>query len=127
MELKKEWRQFKSAKPGPRFTRQYESNQEERKHKWTRPAMIALGALIILVGIVALPAPGPGMLVIAAGAALLARRSYAPSSGARNRTTPPSVPVIRDRPSELAVCPVAIVTKRRVDESRAEWIRRPVV
>ena len=75
MELKKEWRQFKSAKPGTRFTRQYESNQEERKHKWTRPAMIALGALIILVGIVALPAPGPGMLVIAAGAALLARES----------------------------------------------------
>ena len=75
MELKKEWRQFKSAKPGTRFTRQYESNQEERKHKWTRAAMIALGALIILVGIVALPAPGPGMLVIAAGAALLARES----------------------------------------------------
>ena len=75
MELKKEWRQFKSAKPGTRFVRQYESNQEERKHQWTRPAMIALGAVIVLVGVVALPAPGPGILVIAAGAALLARES----------------------------------------------------
>jgi uncharacterized protein (TIGR02611 family) len=75
MELKKEWRRFKSAKPGTRFTSQYESNQHARKHKWTRPAMITLGGLIVLVGIVALPAPGPGILVIAAGAALLARES----------------------------------------------------
>jgi uncharacterized protein (TIGR02611 family) len=34
-----------------------------------------LGATITLVGIVALPLPGPGFLVIAIGAALLARES----------------------------------------------------
>ena len=49
-------------------------------HRWTPekatgPAMLALGAIIILAGIVALPAPGPGMLVIAAGAVVLARES----------------------------------------------------
>jgi uncharacterized protein (TIGR02611 family) len=75
MDLKKEWRRFKSAEPGTRFTRQYEASQSARKHKWTRPLMIALGVVIVLVGIVALPAPGPGILVIAAGAALLARES----------------------------------------------------
>ena len=75
MELRKEWRQFKSAKPGTRFVRQYESNQQERSSKWIRAGIIALGVVVILVGAVALPAPGPGILIIAAGVALLARES----------------------------------------------------
>jgi GMP synthase PP-ATPase subunit len=36
---------------------------------------IGVGVVIVAVGIVALPAPGPGFLVIALGAALLARES----------------------------------------------------
>jgi uncharacterized protein (TIGR02611 family) len=38
-----------------------------------RPLMILLGLVIIAGGVVLLPAPGPGWLVIGAGAALLAR------------------------------------------------------
>lgn len=75
MGLKEDWHTFKSAKPGTRFTRQFESSQRERGSKWTRLAIIALGIGVVVVGLVALPAPGPGILIVAAGAALLARES----------------------------------------------------
>lgn len=75
MGLKDDWREFRSAKPGTRFTRQFESNQQERAGKWVRLAMIALGVVVVAVGLVALPAPGPGILIVAAGLALLARES----------------------------------------------------
>ena len=69
------WRQFRDAEPGTRFQEQHEANQESRKSRWTRPAWIVLGVVMVLIGFVALPAPGPGTLVIAGGAALLARES----------------------------------------------------
>jgi uncharacterized protein (TIGR02611 family) len=75
MGLKDDWRQFKSAKPGKRFLEQYETNQKERASKWVRVALITLGVVVVLIGLVALPAPGPGILIVAAGVALLARES----------------------------------------------------
>ena len=75
MGLKDDWRQFRSAKPGRRFIEQFETNQQERASKWTRVALVSLGIVVVLVGLVALPAPGPGILIVAAGAALLARES----------------------------------------------------
>jgi uncharacterized protein (TIGR02611 family) len=75
MGLRDNWERFKKAEPGTRFEKQYEANQRARKKKWTRSAMIALGVAVLLVGLVALPAPGPGTLVLAAGVALLARES----------------------------------------------------
>ena len=38
---------------------------------------VGLGLLIVAIGIVGLPAPGPGFLIIALGGALLARESRA--------------------------------------------------
>lgn len=67
------WRRFRTGEPGSRFRQQFEANQKARKSRWVRPAILALGILVILLGLVALPAPGPGSLVIAAGAALIAR------------------------------------------------------
>jgi uncharacterized protein (TIGR02611 family) len=75
MGLKDDWQQFRSAKPGRRFIEQFETNQQERASKWIRLALITLGAVVVLIGLVALPAPGPGMLIVAAGLALLARES----------------------------------------------------
>jgi uncharacterized protein (TIGR02611 family) len=75
MGLKDAWHRFRSAKPGTRFKRQFEENQQERKHRWFRPVVIVVGVAVVLVGLVALPAPGPGILIVAAGAALLARES----------------------------------------------------
>lgn len=71
--FRKAWRRFRTGEPGSRFRQQFEANQEARTSKWVRPAVVALGILVILLGLVALPAPGPGTLVIAAGAALIAR------------------------------------------------------
>jgi uncharacterized protein (TIGR02611 family) len=71
--FRKAWRRFKAGEPGSRFRRQFEANQKARKSQWARPAIVALGVLVILLGLVALPAPGPGTLVIAAGAGLIAR------------------------------------------------------
>lgn len=75
MGLKDDWQQFRSARPGRRFIEQFETNQQERASKFTRLALIALGGLVVLIGLVALPAPGPGILIVAAGMALLARES----------------------------------------------------
>jgi uncharacterized protein (TIGR02611 family) len=71
--FRKAWRRFRTAEPGSRFQQQFEANQKARTSKWVRPAVVALGILVILLGLVALPAPGPGTLVIAGGAALIAR------------------------------------------------------
>ena len=73
--LKETWRRFKVAEPGTRFEKQYQANQRARHAKWVRPVVILLGIAVTLIGLVALPAPGPGTLVIAAGGALLARES----------------------------------------------------
>lgn len=45
-----------------------------RIRKWT---LIALGSVVVLLGLILLPLPGPGFLVVAAGGALMAEESLA--------------------------------------------------
>lgn len=75
--LKSGWRELRQGEPGRRFRDRYE-RRHQRSHaggrKWSA---IVFGALIVLVGIVLLPLPGPGMLVVAAGALLMAEESLA--------------------------------------------------
>ena len=70
------WRELRHGEPGRRFRARYERRHAQRRHaggrKW---AVIVAGALIALAGIVLLPLPGPGMLVIALGALLVAEES----------------------------------------------------
>ena len=73
--LKDSWRRLKEAKPGQRFQTQYRAHQASRRSRWSKPIAFGLGAVILLVGLVALPAPGPGTIVLALGAALIARES----------------------------------------------------
>jgi uncharacterized protein (TIGR02611 family) len=73
--LKDSWRRLKQGKPGHRFQAQYQAHQSSRRSRWSKPVAFGLGALILAVGIVALPAPGPGTIVLAIGAALIARES----------------------------------------------------
>ena len=69
---KRNWKEFKKASPGERFERMY------RRRKAASPAvrmgMIAAGILLIVGGVVLLAIPGPGLLVIAFGGALLAEQ-----------------------------------------------------
>jgi hypothetical protein len=75
--LKRRWRRLKAGEPGARFQRQYRENRETRKSGLRRWGTVAVGAGLILVGVVALFVPGPGILFIAAGGAVLARESLA--------------------------------------------------
>jgi uncharacterized protein (TIGR02611 family) len=70
-------KQLKRGKPGRRFQSVYEAQQKSRRAAWARPLWMAVGTVIMAVGVVALPAPGPGFLVIGLGAALVARESRA--------------------------------------------------
>jgi len=73
----KVWQELKRGRPGHRFQSRYERNQHARAGAVRKWSLIALGAVLILAGIVFLPLPGPGMLIIAAGAFLMAERSRA--------------------------------------------------
>ena len=71
----KVWDELKRGKPGHRFQSRYEHSQERGAlRKWL---VIVAGALLVLAGMVLLPLPGPGMLIIAAGAFLMAEESRA--------------------------------------------------
>lgn len=70
--LKRNWRLFKGAEPGTRFERLREARNES---KAVRAFAIVLGILLLAGGVVLLFIPGPGLLLIAFGAALIARES----------------------------------------------------
>lgn len=73
--LRRSWRLLKKGKPGHRFQSQYEAQQKSRRPAWARPVWLAAGTVIMALGVVALPAPGPGFLVIGLGGALISRES----------------------------------------------------
>jgi hypothetical protein len=73
--LKKDWRSLLADAPGERFRNRYKRRAKERKSPMARIAWSAASLVLILAGIVALPLPGPGMVVIAAGLGLLASES----------------------------------------------------
>lgn len=72
-ELKKNWRTFEKAAPGSRFRKLYEA----RKKSSGVAAFVTLAAGVLLVagGVVLLFIPGPGLLLIVFGGALIAQRS----------------------------------------------------
>ena len=73
--LKEQWHQLRNAPAGKRFRLRYERRARERKTWWTRILWSGLAVVLIAAGIVALPLPGPGTVVIALGLALLAQES----------------------------------------------------
>jgi hypothetical protein len=73
--LRKQWRALLNAPPGKRFRMRYERRASERKTLAARVGWSVLALVLIVAGIVGLPLPGPGTLVIAAGLALLAQES----------------------------------------------------
>jgi hypothetical protein len=73
--LKRKWHEFAERKPGTRFSEMYEEHQRSGQSGTKRVLFVIAGVVIVAVGIVALPAPGPGTLVIALGAGLIARES----------------------------------------------------
>jgi hypothetical protein len=72
--LKKSWRELRREQAGRRFQARYHRMQEAHtsgNRLWKRSTAVAL----ILFGVVLLIIPGPGTVLIAVGAALLAEES----------------------------------------------------
>jgi hypothetical protein len=73
--MKASFERLKSFEPGTRFERQYREHKANKSSAWMRPLFIVAGIAMIAVGLAGLVLPGPGLLGLAIGFALLARES----------------------------------------------------
>ena len=73
--IQEHWREFKRAQPGERFQARYRRRQRKPHNLLTRMCYTVLGIALLIVGVILLPAPGPGFLVLIPGAALIAEES----------------------------------------------------
>ena len=71
----KSWDRFVHTTPGRRFYERYKRKQEAKGSAWKRCAFVAAGIVICLAGIFFLAVPGPGLLILAVGLALIAQES----------------------------------------------------
>ena len=70
-----EWAVFRRAAPGERFRQRYERMKAVPRPAHERVARCICGILVTLVGIVLIPLPGPGWLIVGFGVTLLAQES----------------------------------------------------
>lgn len=71
--MKAWWSELKRGQPGSRFEEQYDKERRETRSSVGRVFRIIAGCLLFPVGVFFLAVPGPGLLVIAVGAVLIAR------------------------------------------------------
>jgi uncharacterized protein (TIGR02611 family) len=71
--LKRSWSALKRGRPGSRFQKQYERQRKSPSSPVGRVLRVSAGLIILPVGLFLLPAPGPGFIVVALGAVLIAR------------------------------------------------------
>ena len=74
--FKKQWRILKAAPVGRRFRQRYESRRKAGRSTLAKVLFLAAGFVLFAAGIVLLPLPGPGLIVMLIGAALMAEESY---------------------------------------------------
>jgi uncharacterized protein (TIGR02611 family) len=70
---KQNWREFKESEPGHRFQDRYERRQRE-SHGPLDPGKvinILAGVIVAVLGVIFIPMPGPGSLIIALGVGLI--------------------------------------------------------
>jgi hypothetical protein len=72
-DCKNDWKAFQKAPAGERFARRYESRKRDGGSRWKRASTIVVGLALIVGGAILLVIPGPGLLVIAFGGALIAQ------------------------------------------------------
>jgi uncharacterized protein (TIGR02611 family) len=70
-----EWEVFRRAAPGHRFRERYERMKAIARPAHERIARCLCGIVTVLVGIVLIPLPGPGWLIVGFGLTLLAQES----------------------------------------------------
>lgn len=62
--------------PGRRFSALYRLRRQ-RKPRWLRIAGVVGGGMLMLLGVLLVPTPGPGLLALLLGAGLIATESLA--------------------------------------------------
>src|SRR5690242_11317242 len=73
--LRRRWHELRNGQPGQRFRIRY----QQARRSYTRPRRLlkcCVGGVLFAVGVVLLVVPGPGLLFVALGGALLAEESY---------------------------------------------------
>lgn len=73
--LQKTWHHFRDAEPGKRFLLHYRRHQAGSRSKLATAGYLALGVVMVAAGVLGLIIPGPGLLGIALGFAVLAQES----------------------------------------------------
>jgi hypothetical protein len=73
--LKQRWDQLRRGQPGTRFERYFHWRQQRRRSHLLRTVLLITGGALIFLGVLLMPAPGPGMLIVLIGAGLLAEES----------------------------------------------------
>ena len=73
--LKREWRAFREQRAGTRFRRIHRRRAGRSSGRVMRIVVIVAGAVLTVVGLVMILLPGPGLLTMLAGVALIAGES----------------------------------------------------
>ncbi|TVO59303.1 PGPGW domain-containing protein [Denitromonas halophila] len=75
--IKESWHSLKKSEPGERFQDRYHHHQSRRDGRPGLSVLLRLagGTVVALLGLVMLFTPGPGLVFMAAGAALLGSES----------------------------------------------------
>lgn len=73
--LRRQWEHFSASPTGRRFEARYRLRRANRSGMVGKVLICSLGALIMLAGVAMLVLPGPGILALILGAALIAEES----------------------------------------------------
>lgn len=81
--LKRQWGEIRMGKPGHRFRAQFERNERAKAGKsfLRRWMMLFVAAMVLMIGIVLLFIPGPGIPFVILGASMLAEQ-FRPAANA---------------------------------------------
>lgn len=71
--LKSLWKKFRADSPGKRFENLYRRRRNEETGRFSAERIVNAGAgiALIVVGLILIPAPGPGWLIVAVGCGLI--------------------------------------------------------
>lgn len=77
LSLRQNLRDFLHSAPGRRFQDRHARRRSKRSSLLRKGLLLGGGGLVLLAGLVLMPAPGPGLLIALVGAGLLADESPA--------------------------------------------------
>lgn len=110
--LASRWHAFKTGTPGQRFRRRYYRRRETARGPLLRSLQFFGGIALMLAGMFFMPAPGPGLLILFVGAALVAQESLLVARALDA--------------SEVGIRKLLLLT-RRIWRKSSWWVRAPAL